>query len=295
MNALDALLAFAVRHRRLPVFEAMTNLASENVVRSARGLAYEDRGAGEPVLLIHGSHVADGLRPIARESDLADHFRLVRYHRRGLGRSAAHMGAFSVEEQARDARSLLAELGIERCHVVGHSYGAITALQLASDAPHAVHSLVLIEPPLQMVADPAEAAERFSPLIALYRSGDRRGAVAAFMNAIGGSDWRATLERTVPGAPEQAERDAPTFFEVELPALQAWPFDREAASRIRQPALFVLGSASGPPFERAKELFLSLVPHAEAIVLPGVNHLMPIQDPRLVAQTVAAFLARHAL
>jgi hypothetical protein len=119
----------------------------------------------------------------------------------------------------------------------------------------------------------------FSPLVELYRSGDSRGAVAAFMGVVGGPDWRTEVDRTVPGGVEQAEKDAATFFEVEVPALEAWSFDEDKASRISQPVLFVLGSESGPLFERPRELY----------------HLLQMRDPRLVAHAIAEFLARHPL
>src|SRR5690606_28991329 len=54
----------------------------------------------------------------------------------------------SIEQQAEDFARLLAELGITRAHVVGHSYGGAIALQLAASAPDLVHSLSLLEPAL---------------------------------------------------------------------------------------------------------------------------------------------------
>jgi pimeloyl-ACP methyl ester carboxylesterase len=264
-------------------------------MRSAEGLEYSVHGQGEPVLLIHGSHVADSFLPITREPALAERYRLVRYHRRGLGRSAPHTGPFTIEQQARDARLLAEQLGLERFHVVGHSYGAVTAVQLALDAPSAVRSLVLLEPPLWTADETVARLEEFAPVIELYRSGDARGAVDAFMGEVGGPAWREVVAATVPGGPEQAERDAATFFEVEVPALQAWSFDDKKAGNIQQPALFVIGSESGPHFEGPKVLFLSLVPHAEEVVLPGLDHLLQIRDPARVARRVAAFLSRHPL
>ena len=55
----------------------------------AQGLEYEPHGEGEPVLLIHGSHVADSFLPLTREVVLADRYRLIRYHRRGFAGSSA--------------------------------------------------------------------------------------------------------------------------------------------------------------------------------------------------------------
>jgi pimeloyl-ACP methyl ester carboxylesterase len=239
----------------------------------AEGLEYELHGEGEPVLLVHGSHVADAFLPLTREAVLAGRYCLVRYRRRGFGGSDPHTGPFGIEGQARD--------------------GAVTAVQLANEAPHTVHSLVLLEPPLGTADGSSATSEILSPLVAMYRSGDPRGALAAFMGIVGGPDWRTEVARTVPGGPEQGEKDVATFFEVEVPALQAWSFEEDKASRISQPVLYIIGSESGPLFERPKQFFQSLVPQTEEVVLPGLNHLLQMRNSSLVAAPIADFLARH--
>jgi pimeloyl-ACP methyl ester carboxylesterase len=135
----------------------------------------------------------------------------------------------------------------------------------------------------------------FEPLIAQHRSGDANGAVDAFMALVGGPDWRTEVQRTVPGGPEQVETDAATFFEVELPALGAWTFNADQARRLSQPVLYIVGSESGPHFDRAKEAFQSTVTQTEAVVLPGLNHLLQMRNPHVVAALIADFLARHPL
>jgi len=262
-------------------------------MHDAMGIEYEVRGRdGDAVLLIHGSHVADTLLPLAHEPALADRFRLIRIHRRGFAGSARHAGRFPIEEQARDALRPIEALGIDRFHVVGHSYGAVAAVQLALDAPGAVRSLVLIEPPLFTAEESPGVAASFAPLVERFRGGDARGAVEAFLGIIGGPDWRDHLA-AVPGGLEQAVRDAATFFEVEVPALAAWSFEAETGSRISQPVLFLSGSASGPLFERPRALFLASVPHAESRVFEGVGHLFPVHAPARVAQAIAEFLVRQ--
>ncbi len=54
-------------------------------------LEYEDCGAGEPVVCIHGAFIADVFRPLLSERGLAERYRLVSYHRRGYGGSS-HAG-----------------------------------------------------------------------------------------------------------------------------------------------------------------------------------------------------------
>jgi pimeloyl-ACP methyl ester carboxylesterase len=129
------------------------------------GLEYEEVGQGEAVLLSHGGHVADGFLPLMREPALADRYRLIRYRRRGYAGSDPLSGAFDVDEQAHDALALLTDLGVERVHVVGHSYGGAIALELATIAPHLVRSLTLLEPAV-LAADAAEAfSEAAAPVL----------------------------------------------------------------------------------------------------------------------------------
>ena len=261
----------------------------------ARGLEYEIRGTGEPVLLIHGSHIADSFLPLVREAGLGERYRLIRYHRRGFAGSERASVPFGIEEQAQDALGLLGHLGVERAHVIGHSYGAVVAIQLAYAAPRVVHSLVVLEPPLMTPVTAGAFAERMAPIVEAYRSGDARGAIEGFMGAVCKPDWRTVTAQAVPGGAEQAERDAATFFDVEIPALASWSFDAERAKRIEQPALYVIGSESGPMFEASKALFTSSVPQAETAELPGLDHLLQVRDPKRVGEAIGAFLERHPL
>lgn len=264
-------------------------------MRRVNGLETEITGEGEPVILIHGSHVAAGFAPLMGEPALAERYQLARYHRRGFAGSAPHEGPFAIEDQARDALELARALGLERFHAVGHSYGAVTALQLALDAPDAVATIALLEPPIPTEATAPAMTAMFEPLVQRYRSGDASGAVEQFMETVAGPGWREAIARHAPEAPQQAERDASTFFEVELPALQAWRLDEGAVRRMRQPTLFAIGSESGPLFEAPKEYLLALAPQIEEVVLPGLDHLLQVRDPGLVAGHLASFLDRHPL
>jgi pimeloyl-ACP methyl ester carboxylesterase len=263
----------------------------------AEGLEYEARGDGEPVLLIHGALIADTFLPLMREAALADPYRLIRYHRRGHAGSDPVSSASSIEQQAQDALALLTHLGVERAHVVGHSGGGVIAAQLAIDAPSLVHSLVVLEPAIMPAEMLAAFVEALALPLALHRSGDGAKAVDLFLSMVGGPDWRTEVAKTLPGAAEQAERDAATFFETEVPAFQSWnsAFDRDRASRISQPVLFVIGSESIPGLEPAKQHFQSLIPHTEEVVVPGVDHSMLTQDPKGVAAPIADFLSRQSL
>jgi 3-oxoadipate enol-lactonase len=256
-------------------------------------LEYETKGNGDAVLFIHGAHVADSFLPLMKEAALADRYRLIRYRRRGFAGSAAVPDGFTIEQQAQDALALANKLGVERAHVVGHSYSGDIALQMALDAPDFVRSLVLLEPAIMMVPGAQAFVEAVQPAVDSYVSGDVAGAVDKFLSVVGGPDWKATVAGTIPGGPEQAERDGRTFFEVEFPSLEKWGFDAAVAKRIDQPVLYVIGTDTDPLFEEGKELLKSWLPQMEELVIEGANHLLQIVDPEPIAKGIAEFLGRQ--
>ena len=258
----------------------------------AKGLEYEEHGQGEPVLLIHGAFISDALSLVAREPALTERYRTIWYRRRGYGGSDPVSPPFSIAQQAGDAQALLEHLGVERAHVVGHSGGGVIATELALQAPQLVRSLVVLEPAIMPPPIVAAFPEMLAPAREAYLSGDAGGGVDSFMNMIGSDpDWRNQLAKTLPAGPEQADKDAHVTFDVDLPQISEWVFDGERASRLSLPVCFVFGNESGR--EAARDHFLSLVPQAESVELPGLDHSMCTEGPALVAEAVVKFLARQ--
>jgi pimeloyl-ACP methyl ester carboxylesterase len=258
-------------------------------------LEYEVSGTGEPVVFIHGAFIADTFRPLLAEPSLAGRYRLILYHRRGYADSSRASGPVSVALQAADCRALLSHLGVERAHVVGHSYGGIVAFQLALDDSSAVHSLALLEPGLMVGASAQDYRESLARGVERYREAGAEVVVDEFLQARW-PGYRATLDRVLAGAFAQAVADAETWFEREASGQLAWRFGEAEVRRISQPTLSVLGGESDALWSRFGEthrLLLAWLPHAEGFVLPGATHFMQIQNPRGMAEALAAFWARH--
>lgn len=261
-------------------------------------LEYEVKGSGEPLLLISTGPIADSFTPFLSAPALVKRYRLIVYHQRGQVGSTRTPAPVSFAQHAADAAGLLHHLGIRRAHVAGHSTGGDIALQLAVDRPDLVHTLVLLEPALLGVPGAATFFEKAGPALAAYGSGDREGAMAAFLSMVGSLDWKtcaAALGEHVPGGVAQAMRDADTFFESYLPALNAWQFGRNEAAKISQPVLSVLGTRTDPLFVEGQALLHSWLPQAEDLVVEGLGHLLHMQRPEPVVRGVAAFLSRRPI
>jgi pimeloyl-ACP methyl ester carboxylesterase len=259
-------------------------------------LEFEERGAGEPALLVHGNYQPDAFTPLLVEPALAGRYRLINYHRIGYANSSHTDAPASIAEQAAHGRELLGHLGVRRAHVVGHSYGGVVALQLALDAPEAVHSLALLEPALFAVDSAEEFLEGLGPAFGMYAAGEKAAAIDFLQRAWFGPDYRSVVERALPpGAFEQAVADADTFFQVEVPAHQEWAFTKEDAALISQPVLAVRGADGLPFFGEVTEVLREWLPQTETFVLPNATHALQMQNPRAMAEGLADFFARHPL
>src|SRR5262249_45390838 len=134
--------------------------------------------------------------------------------------------------------------------------------------------------------------------VQLYRAGDKAGAIDTFLRGVCGPEYRAALDQALPGAFDQHVADADTFFAQELPALQQWVFTQEDAKRLIQPALAVVSTRSlefDPIWGERHELLLDWLPNVESFVLPDATHLLHLENPRGMAEGLAAFFARHRL
>jgi pimeloyl-ACP methyl ester carboxylesterase len=146
-------------------------------------MGYQDRGEGEPLLLLHGflgsgadwSHVFD-LEAMSREH------RLVVPDMRGHGRSADPSGAFTFRRCAFDVFALLDHLGIHRVRAVGLSLGADVLLHMATAQPGRVDAMVLVAAApyfpeqarvvMRALATTAHPPEEWAELRAVHRHGD---------------------------------------------------------------------------------------------------------------------------
>ena len=192
-------------------------------------------GDGTPVVLVHGS-LANGVDEWSAQRPLADEgFQLIVPDRRGCGRSPEAEG----EDFLVDADDLHALMSTG-AHLVGHSYGGLSAMIAAARWPEATLSLTLLEGPATSLAqhDPA-----WTSLVAdvrrLWRSDLTDEAwVVEFLEAVGSDpaefppDFLATAVELVP-----VFRRGRPFHEADLPIaeLAAAPFPKLVVSGGHHP------------------------------------------------------------
>jgi pimeloyl-ACP methyl ester carboxylesterase len=269
-------------------------------------LEYEVRGSGPAVLLLHGGLLADENTPLLNEPALTGSFQVVNYHRRGFAGSTHPDGKAQIADQVADARALLAELDIDKAHVVGHSLGGVIGIQLTLDHPEVVQSLVLLEPALMgAIAKsfaPPEVAEKsqqdfidgMAKVDEIFQTGDRRGALMAFLETRAGGAFREVLDwLTTTGEFDQAVRDADTFLQVEMPAAYGWSFTEADAKAISVPLLSILGVHSPERAQKVHEILRQWAPQTQELKLENAEHALPLMDPPGIAAAIGGWLSEQ--
>lgn len=253
-------------------------------------LAYELRGAGEPLLLVHGLGYARwGWEPVA--DGLAERFLVCLLDNRGIGESDAPPGPYTAQAMAEDALAVLDAAAIERAHVVGTSLGGIVAQELALGFPERVSRLVLV------CTTPGGPAA--------YPMPERTVALLAQAPALPpGERLRRLVENALSG---QAARTRPELVERILAHRLAAPQDPAAwqaqaaagaafdaldrLGGIRAPTLVLHGTDDAVVDPRNAELLAARIPRARREWLVGAGHLLFWEQPQRFVRLVSDFLA----
>lgn len=106
-------------------------------------ISYREAGAGEALVLLHG--IGSAARAFEDQlAGLSSGLRVVAWDAPGYGGSTAlPMEAPLAADYAAALAGLLDELKIDRCHLLGHSLGALMAASFAADRPQRILSLTL--------------------------------------------------------------------------------------------------------------------------------------------------------
>lgn len=248
-------------------------------------LHYLDRGTGSPVVLLHGNalrledFLASGL--IDR---LAEHHRVIAFDRPGFGHSERPRDRlWTAGAQAALIQEALDQLAVDTPIVLGHSWGASVALELALRNPGAVRKLILISGyyfPTVRVDAPLAATPaipligdvmRYTVSAVFARLALNRMVKAMFAPQIVPSAFMPMLAREMLVRPSQIRTNAEEAAFMIPAALSLRKHYRE----LTTPVTIFAGAADKivDPDTHARQLHAQL-PDSDLHVLPGVGHML---------------------
>jgi proline iminopeptidase len=136
--------------------QAPASTARESAVPvTGASLFARDIGRGPALVALHGGPDFDHAYLLPDFDRLADAFRIVYYDQRGRGRSAAGVRAedVSLSSELDDLDAILRHFKLDRPALMGHSWGAVLALEYAIRHPTKVSRLILMNPAPASTAD----------------------------------------------------------------------------------------------------------------------------------------------
>jgi pimeloyl-ACP methyl ester carboxylesterase len=250
--------------------------------RNGADMFYEDRGAGDPVVLVHGigSHAF-----FARQVEhLARSHRVLAPDLPGFGQSALPTEhPCALRDYAADVAWLCDQLELEAPVIVGHSMGAAIAFELAAGRPDIPGALVLLDP-IPVVPVPALREQRGALATALagpdYASAFRSFAEARMFRPTDDPAIRADIVDALCAIPQRVL--APVFASV-----SEWSGE-ELAPQIRCPVLLVTAGEGLPAdLTRTRELIADL----ELGRVVGAGHFAHVFAAEQVNAMIDRFLA----
>jgi pimeloyl-ACP methyl ester carboxylesterase len=241
---------------------------------------YEDEGAGEPLVLLHGgtdtSHAWRAVVPL-----LSTRYRIVRPDSRGHGRTDNPAGRLGYAQMAEDVAAFISALELGRPLVCGWSDGGQTALELAIEHPDAAHAVIatgVMASLTQSYLDYARVAlcADASGQVDLERYAHERAPAVARLRALhshvyGEDYWRDYLQQIA------------TLW------LSPIGLSPERLARISLPVLIAQGDRDEfIPLEQALALYQQ-IPAAELDVSPRADHSFPARQPEVFAALLRGF------
>ncbi len=260
-----------------------------------------------PVIFVHGS-LSDGGYWADQLPEFAKRYRAIAYSRRyNFPNENPAQPGYSAVTDADDLAAFIDKLHFGKVVVIGHSYGALAALFLATRHPELVRALVLAEPPaVSLLEDlPGDQAKRgqekfediqrrmVAPMQEAFRKGDSEGGVRVFIDYVF-NDPNA-WEKISPSSREQTMRDAHEW-DVMMTSGTLFPvIEPQAIRKITAPVLILAGAKSYPFLGMITQELGRLLPHSETVIFPNAGHQMWYQDPEACRHDVEKFLAEHGI
>lgn len=249
----------------------------EKIEVNGINLAYERRGNGHPLVLLHGfpldHHLWDDVAPL-----LEDTFDLIIPDLRGFGESETVDTPYTMEDYASDIAGLLDHLKIQKAAIAGHSMGGYVALAFARLYPERVSGLALVSS--QAPADPPERKE-----------GRYKSAADVAEKGISGVVETMTPKFTTDSrlqalARESMEKQQPAAYIGALKAMGERADSTPLLATFGFPVVIIHGDADAlVPVDRAREVKVA-VPGSHYVELNGIGHVPMLETAKETADAL---------
>jgi pimeloyl-ACP methyl ester carboxylesterase len=239
------------------------------------------------VLFVHGAGMDHSVWPLQARHFAYRGWNALALDLPGHGRSAGEL-LTSIEAMAGWLARLIEALGSGPAALVGHSMGALVAVEFAARSPEKVRQIALLGAAPAMPVHPAllEAAARPEPLGARMICDWGFGPAGHFGGHRSPGSWMLGHALTLLGG------SAGPRLHTDLAACNAWRGGPEAAGRITCRALVIAGEVDRMTPARQGASLAAAIEGAMFVSIPACGHMMMVERPDATRDALDGFLVR---
>lgn len=244
-------------------------------------MAYERRGSGMPLVLLHGYPLDHTIwKDVVRL--LEDGFDMILPDLRGFGQSEAIEAQYTIADMAADVAGLMDELGIENAYIAGHSMGGYISLAFVRNYLDRVLGLGLIAS--QALGDTPERKDgRYASAEEIMRTGVEPVAETMTPKLTPNQEVQAYVRKVIP-------EQRPVGLANAMRAMAERFDSTQDLNRFNFPVVLVHGRSDELiPVDRAREIKAVLEP-AYLVELPGAGHMPMMEEPQETAESLKKLL-----
>lgn len=238
---------------------------------------------GAPALMLSNSLGTDLSMWNPQAKAFAEKFRLIRYDRRGHGRSGAPKGPYSMERLGRDALAVLDALKIEKTHWCGLSMGGMVGQWLGANAPQRMGRMILSNTACYY-AD----KDIWNGRVKLLREKGLPAVVGGTMERWFTPGFRARAPQTIASMSEILLKTPLEGYIGCCEAIAAMDH-REMLAKIKAPVLIIAGKVDPATTVEHAEFIRDRVAGSKLTVLDAA-HISNVEQPDIYTKTVLDFL-----
>tara|TARA_Y100001960_G_scaffold324166_1_gene404049 strand:- start:189 stop:992 length:804 start_codon:yes stop_codon:yes gene_type:complete len=221
----------------------------------------------------------------------AEHFgethRIIRYDRRGHGRSDVPPGPYSFERLGRDALAVVDALSVGKVWFCGLSMGGMTGMWLAANVPERFRGFALCNTGAYM-----PPYEMWTERINLSRAGHLDRMVEKVLERWLTAEFRKTHPDAVARVREHYLETPPEGYAACCEAIRDLD-QRESIKFIRAPVMVLAGAEDPATTPAHGKLIADSVPGARYVELAAAAHLSNIERPDAFNFALADFIDAH--
>jgi 3-oxoadipate enol-lactonase len=248
---------------------------------------YEEKGAGYPVVLVHGLGFDRRMWEHQVET-LSRSYRTINVDLRGHGGSASPDMVYDLDMMTEDVYQVMGRLGIGQAHLVGLSMGGMIIMRMALAHTEAVRSLALLD-----TSAAPEMPDR-APAYELMAQTARQEGMENLVDPMMAIFFSANFLRD---QPEQAKRERERLLKLDRIGVSSAAYAvtrrKDITDRLREikvPTLVIVGELdSATPVEKSRAIEAA-IPGSRLKIIPGTGHMSPIEKPAEVTRLIVDFL-----